>query len=136
MRKSESFDFWRFWSNKASYTSWYNCFIIMSLFLLFEDSSAESLLSNATDSDFENACSSSGDGEENNCEKSSTSQLHAKIAIKNEEKISCAGKIAWGFVLTIMTLFFLAAAYVQHNDPDPFIWMVKPNLFNLSFSTL
>ncbi|ODM95205.1 Transmembrane protein [Orchesella cincta] len=39
------------------------------------------------------------------------------------KKLSLSATILWKCVFFIMALFFMAAAYVQHNDPDPYLWM-------------
>jgi hypothetical protein len=39
-------------------------------------------------------------------------------------KLRLSRRGAWRLTSAFMGLFFLLAAAVQHNDPDPYLWMV------------
>ncbi|CAL8134990.1 unnamed protein product [Orchesella dallaii] len=74
----------------------------MNLFLLFEDQ-------------FQKAVGGEGDDEY-------LVGKHHNIH-KKAKKLSLSTTILWKCVFLTMALFFMAAAYVQHNDPDPYLWM-------------
>lgn len=83
----------------------------MSLLLLFEDNSEQSN-NGEGDNDFENDLNKDG-----------KHHVHAKVSPKFG--VSRHTQLIWNIVFLVMSLFFLSAAYVQHNDPDPLLWMAS-----------
>ena len=45
-------------------------------------------------------------------------------AVSKKYFASMSREIIWRLTSALMGIFFLLAAAVQHNDPDPYLWMV------------